>query len=282
MNDITQSEDKSIVPPPSSQRSSLHNKRRVIALILVLLLVAVIGGVYFRGQLTIDSFRAHHQAVQDWVARYPLISAVIIIAVYAVIAALSIPIGSVLTIFIGFVFGAKVGTVLTVIGATLGATGLFLFVRSIANNFRKGFLASLAKSVLFLGSRTSMVETLKNRYGSFAGGLVSALDHHAFFYLLSLRLIPVFPFWLVNLIAAFFNIRLAPFVAATIIGIIPGTFVFALLGSGLDAAFQRGDSVDISSAISPELIWGLIGLGFLSLVPPIVQVWHKRCKARRR
>ena len=118
----------------------------------------------------------------------------------------------------------------------------------------------------------------KRRYGSSVA--FSALETQAFFYILFLRLVPVFPFWLVNLIAAFFKVRLAPFVAATAIGIIPGTFVFALLGSGLGIAFQRGEMVDLSAAISPQLIGGLVGLGFLALIPPLFQAWH-RYKAQR-
>jgi len=236
-------------------------------------------GLYFHNEVSLENFRTHHEAIRQWVAVHPFGAAVATIALYAVVAALSVPIGSLLTIFIGFIFGAQLGTILAVIGATLGATGLFLFVRELAGSLRGGFTGGLVKKSRLLGSWARWMEKAKRHYATSAA--FAALETQAFFYVLFLRLVPVFPFWLVNLIAAFFNVRLAPFVAATAIGIIPGTFVFALLGSGLGIAFQRGEMIDLSSVVSPQLIGGLAGLGFLALIPPLVQAWQKRHKAQQ-
>lgn len=253
--------------------------RKRFKIFLAIFILAMVGGLYFHNAISLENFRAHHEAIQQWVGLHPFAAAVAAIALYAVVAALSIPIGSLLTIFIGFIFGAQVGTILTVIGATLGATGLFLVVREFAGNLREGFAGGLRSNFRFLESWSRWIEKSKRRYG--ASTTFAGLEAHAFFYILFLRLVPIFPFWLVNLVAAFFKVRLMPFVAATAIGIIPGTFIFALLGSGLGIAFQQGNTIDLSAAISPQLIGGLVGLGFLALVPPIVQAWQKKRKAHR-
>lgn len=267
-----------LVPPPASSGVPPRAWRKSLKVFCAVFIVAMLCGLYFHNDVSLENFRTHHEAIQRWVALHPFGAAVATIALYAVVAALSIPIGSLLTIFIGFIFGAQIGTILTVIGATLGATGLFLFVRELAGSLRGGFTGGLVKRFRFLESWSRWMERAKRRYGSSAA--FSALETQAFFYILFLRLVPVFPFWLVNLIAAFFKVRLTPFVMATAIGIIPGTFVFALLGSGLRIAFQRGEMVDLSAAISPQLIGGLVGLGFLALIPPLFQAW-KRHKAQR-
>lgn len=268
----------SLVSPPASSAVPPRVRRKGLRIFFAVFIVAMLCGLYFHNDVSLENFRTHHEAIQQWVTLHPFSAALATIVFYAVVAALSIPIGSLLTIFIGFTFGAQLGTILTVIGATLGATALFLFVRELAGSLRGGLAGDLAKRFRFLGTWSRWMEKAKRRYGSSVA--FSALETQAFFYILFLRLVPVFPFWLVNLIAAFFKVRLAPFVAATAIGIIPGTFVFALLGSGLGIAFQRGEMVDLSAAISPQLIGGLVGLGFLALIPPLFQAWQ-RYKAQR-
>lgn len=272
---------KPMASPPALSGPSLPGRvpRKRFKIFLVIFILAMVCGLYFHNDISLENFRAHHDAIQKWVGLHPFVAAVATIALYAVVAALSIPVGSLLTIFIGFIFGAQVGTILTVIGATLGATGLFLIIREFAGTMGEGFAGGLRKKFRFLEGWSRWISRARHRYG--ANTAFAGLETHAFFYILFLRLVPVFPFWLVNLVAAFFKVRLMPFVAATAIGIIPGTFIFALLGSGLGMAFQQGETIDLSTAISPQLIGGLVGLGFLALVPPIVQAWQKRRKAYR-
>jgi len=264
-----------VSPPPLSGRAP----RKRFKFFLAVFILAMVCGLYFHNDISLENFRSHHDVIQQWVGLHPFAAAVAAIVLYAVVAALSIPVGSLLTIFIGFIFGAQVGTILTVIGATLGATGLFLVIREFAGSLREGFAGDLRKNFRFLEGWSRWIARVKHRYG--AGTTFAGLETHAFFYILFLRLVPVFPFWLVNLVAAFFKVRLVPFVAATAIGIIPGTFIFALLGSGLGIALQQGGTIDLSAAISPQLIGGLVGLGFLALVPPMVQAWQKKRKAHR-
>jgi uncharacterized membrane protein YdjX (TVP38/TMEM64 family) len=100
---------------------------------------------------------------------------------------------------------------------------------------------------------------------------------NAFSYLLVLRLIPLFPFVVVNLVPAFLGVPLATYVVGTFIGIIPGTLVFILAGAGLGSIFDRGGAFTVDSVLTPEIVAGLIGLSLLSLLPVV----YKRVKARK-
>jgi uncharacterized membrane protein YdjX (TVP38/TMEM64 family) len=95
---------------------------------------------------------------------------------------------------------------------------------------------------------------------------------------LVLRLVPIFPFWLVNLVPAFLGVSLRNFVAGTIMGIIPGTFVFTSVGSGLGAVLDMGMTPDLSILFKPDVIVPILGLAALALVP----VFYKRWRALRR
>ena len=136
-------------------------------------------------------------------------------AVYIVVVALSVPGGALLTITGGFLFGWLVGGLSTVIGATIGAT------------------------IVFLIAKTSLGETLAAKAGPWMAKLSEGFRNDAMNYLLFLRLVPAFPFWLINLAPALLNVPLSTFVIATFIGIIPGTFAFAFLGAGLDSIIDK-------------------------------------------
>jgi uncharacterized membrane protein YdjX (TVP38/TMEM64 family) len=150
-------------------------------------------------------------------------------------------------------FGVAIGASLTVIGATLGATALFLI------------------------ARTALGDVLRRRAGPFLARMADGFNKDAFNYLLFLRLVPVFPFWVVNLVPALLGMRLIPFVVATGLGIIPATIVFTAFGAGLGSVFDAGKEVDLKSVLNPTLIAALIGLGLLALLPVAV----KRIRERR-
>ncbi len=153
----------------------------------------------------------------------------------------------------GLLFGTWLGTALTVTGATLGATALFLVARS------------------------ALGEGLRGRAGGAVERLADGFREGAFSYLLVLRLVPLFPFFVVNLAPAFLGVRPRTYVLATLIGIVPGTFVFASVGAGLGSVFARGGTFTAAGALTPQILTALVGLALLSLAP----VAHKRLKARR-
>ena len=136
-------------------------------------------------------------AIDAFVTEHRVLAVLAYIALYIAAVALSVPGAVFLTVTGGFLFGLAVGASAAVIGATIGAT------------------------LIFLVARTALGEPLLRRAGPRAAQARQGFRADAFSYLLFLRLVPVFPFCLVNLVPAFAGVRLAPFVAATALGIIP-------------------------------------------------------------
>jgi uncharacterized membrane protein YdjX (TVP38/TMEM64 family) len=168
------------------------------------------------------------------------------IAAYGVLVALSVPGGAVLSIAGGFLFGTWLGTLCAIIGATSGATVIFLAARA--------GLGGLAP-----------------RRGPLVARLEAGFRADAFSYLLVLRLVPIFPFWLVNLVPAFVGVKLRAYVLATFLGIIPATFVFASLGNGL------GDIVEepgLGVLLRPDVFGPIVGLAILALIPMAYKRWR--------
>src|SRR5690606_5343282 len=100
---------------------------------------------------------------------------------------------------------------------------------------------------------------------------------NALSYLLVLRLVPLFPFFLVNLVPAFLGVRLRTYVLATALGILPATFVYAQVGSGLGSIFASGSAFSVGSVLTADVVLVLCGLALLALLP----VAYKRVRARR-
>jgi uncharacterized membrane protein YdjX (TVP38/TMEM64 family) len=190
---------------------------------------------------------------RDWlcslVQRWGVVAALVYIAVYAGLVALSVPGGAALSMAGGFLFGTWLGTLCAVVGATLGATGIFLATRA--------GLGGLAR-----------------RAGPLVGKLEAGFRADAFNYLLVLRLVFIFPFWLVNLVPALVGVRLSTFMLATFLGIIPGTFVYASFGNGLGSIVGEPG---LGVLLRPNVIGPIIGLVILALIP----VGYKRWRTKR-
>jgi uncharacterized membrane protein YdjX (TVP38/TMEM64 family) len=190
---------------------------------------------------------------RDWlcslVKSSGIVAALLYVAVYGLLVALSVPGAAVLTIAGGFLFGTWLGALCAVIGATLGATMIFVAARA--------GLGGLAQ-----------------RAGRFIGKLEAGFRADAFNYLLVLRLVPIFPFWLVNLVPALVGVRLPTYVLATFLGIIPGTFVYASIGNGLGDVVEEPD---LRILFKPSLLVPIVGLALLALIP----VGYKRWRAKK-
>lgn len=227
--------------------------RRFLPLLLLVLLLA---GVFLLGLDRFVSFevlREHREDLAVFVAANTMLAVALFILLYAVATAVSLPGAAILTISSGFLFGTGFGTVYAVIGASLGATALFL------------------------AARTALGTTLKTRAGPMMKRMEKGFAEHAFSYLLFLRLVPLFPFWLVNLVPAFLGMRLQTYMLATVIGIVPGAFVYASVGNGLGAVFEAGGVPDLGIIFSSDILIPIIGLAVLALVP----VAYRRIKAYR-
>jgi uncharacterized membrane protein YdjX (TVP38/TMEM64 family) len=233
--------------------SELRNQPRwLLALAVLLILGGTVYAALGPGGFSIEALLRHRAAIDAFVAEHRLVAVLAYIVLYIAVVALSVPGAALLTVSGGFLFGLAVGAVAAVIGATVGAT------------------------LVFLLARTALGEPLLRRAGPRALKLAQGFREDAFSYLLFLRLVPAFPFFLVNLVPAFAGVRLAPFVAATALGVIPGAFVYAFAGSGLDSVLAAKSARDI---LTPELIGALVALALLALLPVLVKRWRARSRA---
>jgi uncharacterized membrane protein YdjX (TVP38/TMEM64 family) len=202
--------------------------------------------------VTFDMLKQNREWLIGQVDENRLVTTLAFIAIYAAIAGFSLPGAAVTSITGGFLFGLWFGTAWNVIGATLGAT------------------------LLFLAARTVFADILHEKAGPWLKKVETQFRENAFSYLLFLRLVPVFPFFAVNLVPAFLGVSLRTFVVTTFVGIIPGGFVYTSFGAGLGAIFDRGDEFSMSDVVTPEIVAGLVGLAVLSLLPIAIKFWRAR------
>jgi uncharacterized membrane protein YdjX (TVP38/TMEM64 family) len=261
--------------PGASQtvNGQVMSLKRLIPLAVVFALACLVFAMGWHRALSLEMVVSHRSAIAAFVEAHTLLAVAAFIGLYIAVVAMSLPGGTILTVTGGIVFGALIGGGAAVIGATIGAT------------------------ILFLIARTAFGEFLTRRAGPKLARLAAGFRDDAFNYLLFLRLVPVFPFWLVNLAPALVGVELGTFAAATSIGVIPATFTYAFVGAGLDSAIAaqektynaclaagRGDcrlDFDLTSALTPELFAGLAALGVIALVPVAVRRWRARKSAER-
>lgn len=216
-----------------------------LGVLFVALIVAffALGGQRY---LSLEAVKTHRDALLTFAHEHYFAALAIAFATYVGATALSLPGALVLSLAMGFIFGRWAGTVLVVFAATIGAT------------------------LVFLAARYLFADAARRRMGALGEKISAGFAANAFNYLLFLRLVPLFPFFLVNLAPAFTEIRLTTFVIATFIGIIPATFVYVNLGETL------GRIESLSGLVSRETIGALVLLGLLALVPVLVKKWRAK------
>ena len=225
---------------------------------LLPLVILALGLVAFFA-LDLDSYAScaalgeHRQFLLDYVAQNRVLASLIFLGVYTLAVAFSLPGGAILSITGGFLFGAVLGTLFVLVAATIGATALYLI------------------------AKTALGDTLRAKAGPWMAKMADGFQENAFSYLLVLRLVPLFPFWLVNLVPALLGVNLGTFVVATFIGIVPGTIVFVWFGQALGSIFDAGGECSLSGILTPQVIVALVGLAVLALIPVV----YKKIKAPR-
>jgi uncharacterized membrane protein YdjX (TVP38/TMEM64 family) len=237
--------------PPVAARKPLW--RRLLPLGVLLAAVGLAFGFDLHHYLSFATLEAHQQTLLAFVDERPLATALVFIAIYAGSVAVSLPGAAILTITGGFLFGVWLGSLLAVTGATIGAVGVFLV------------------------AKTSLGDSLKARAGPWLRRMQDGFNENAVNYLLVLRLIPLFPFWIVNVVPAFLGVRLRDYMLATLLGIIPGSLVYASVGNGLGAVLAAGDEPDLGLILQPAVLGPILGLAALALLPVV----YRKVKARR-
>lgn len=225
---------------------------------LIPVLVVIAGVVTFfvldlGHHFSIETLRQQQHTLRAWVETSGVCAAGIFMAVYIVTVALSLPGATVLSIASGFLFDVVWGTAVAVISATLGGT------------------------VLFVIAKTTFGDALRARAGAWLRTLEAGFGEHALSYLIVLRLVPILPFFVINLVPAFLGVPLSTFVLGTFVGIIPGSFVYASVGAGLGSIFAAGGTFSVQGIVTPRIITALVGLAGLALVPML----YKKIMARR-
>jgi uncharacterized membrane protein YdjX (TVP38/TMEM64 family) len=228
-------------------REKKHGLKRWLPLLLIFICLIFIYSSGLKDFLSFDSLKKHHQALIDWRNKYYLLTALSFMAIYSFTVAISIPGASVLTLFGGFLFGPYFGFLFVFISATLGATALYLAVR------------------------LAFTDYLRRKASGWVSRLQQGFQENAFSYLLFLRLIPLFPFWVINIVPAILGVNLNTFIFATALGIIPGTMIYILVGNGLGHIIETNQSPSFDIIFDPMIFYPLLGLAILSLLPMLYQ-----------
>jgi uncharacterized membrane protein YdjX (TVP38/TMEM64 family) len=243
---------------PIAMTEDRHRARRLplsprrLALVALAVAVVALAIWLLRDTLTFETLRENRETLLAWRDANYLLAAAGYMAVYVTVIALSLPGGAVMTLTGGFLFGLVPGTAMTVLAATTGASLIFLAARA-------GFGDALHRRITAEGS------------GGVMKRLEAGLRENAFNYLLMIRLVPAFPFWLINLAPAFLGIQLHTYVAATFLGIIPGTAVYTWIGAGLGEVFARGEEPDLGLIFDPIILSPILGLAALAVLPVVIR-----------
>ncbi len=222
-----------------------------IEYMLPFLFIAGLLGFYISGAYELISFQTlaiRYGILKTFVGQHYGLASIIFCLVYIISVTLSLPVAMLLTLAGGALLGWAVVPMI-VVSATIGAT------------------------ILFIGARTFFSHTLRNRLGGFLDKLEKGFNKDSFSYLLALRLMPVAPFWVVNIAPAFVGMKLRAFILATSLGIFPGTAIYVSIARGFDSVLARGQVPDLSILGNIKIAGPLIALGVLALLPPI---WRYR------
>jgi uncharacterized membrane protein YdjX (TVP38/TMEM64 family) len=225
--------------------SDVRRWRRFLPVAVIVAGVVAYFAFGLHRYVSFETVRKHRTELVAWVADHRVLAMGIFFVGYVLIIAFSLPIGALGTLLGGFLFGIVAGTALSVTAATVGAT------------------------IVFLAARGAFADVLRARAGNWFARMEDGLNRHAFSYLLFLRFVPVFPFWLLNIVPAFFRVPTRTFAATTFLGIIPGTAVYASIGAGLDKVFDKGRTPDFHMLRDPHLYLPLLALAALALVPVV-------------
>lgn len=253
---------------PATKRGGLM---RLVPLLVVAVLMALAFGMGWHKYLSFQTIGLNYDRLQQFIQHHLVWATLLYVGAYIGVVALSLPIASLMTPLGGLLFGWQLGAPAAIIGATIGAT------------------------LVFLVARTALGEALAARAGPWLAKLRDGFKENALSYMLFLRLVPVFPFWLVNLAPALLGVPLRTFVIGTFLGILPAATAFAVAGSGLGSVVEAQNQVykaclakasagsggactyaiDASALVTKELVAAFALLGLVALIPVAIKKWSK-------
>lgn len=226
--------------------------KKLLPITIIFLLMGIFFLFDLHHQLSYEQIKTYHQNLNKLIHEHPLIMALIAIIFYAAFTALSLPIGVIATITMGYIFPFPLSCLYVVIGATIGA------------------------SILFLSAKTALREFFYKKAAHHLSKLEPEIRDYGAFYLLILRFIPIFPFWLVNLVPAFVDVRLFTFIWTTFVGIIPGSLVYTYASHSLDSIFAKNQKFAFHNLFTFEVKLAFSILVLFTLATLIIKkIWKK-------
>lgn len=218
----------------------------VLGVVGAAFVVWILGGA---DVVTLENLRAHFKELQAYVAAKPVEAGVVYVVAYISIAVLALPVAVWMTVAGGALFGVAWGFVLKFMGAVVGATLVFWLARG------------------------SVGVWMAERFPDKVAAIKRRLDGHMFTSLLVLRIVPLFPFFLVNIVPALVHMRTRDYVLATMLGITPGGFVYTLAGVGLAEALAAGGPVTLGRVFTPTMVAAMAGMVLLAVAPKVWGWW---------
>jgi len=234
----------------NTERRPVWSPRRLWLLLPLGLALILFFALDLQRFVSLAAVREHQAQWRGLIQEHLVVAMLGYIAIYTAFVAFSIPGAFVVTLTGGFLFGAALAFPMVVVAATLGATLLFLVARSALGNL------------------------LEAKAGPWFARLEQGFQRDRWSYMLFLRVTPIVPFFIVNLVPAFLGVDLLCFVVTTFFGIMPIAFIYCLAGAGIGDALQAG-SFSIAAILTPKVILALGGLGFLAILPVILRRFRK-------
>ena len=223
-------------------------------LLPVIVLVAGFVAFFWLGldrYLSFQALKDNRDLLLQWRDENYFLAALSFAGIYAVFTSFSVPVGLWMTLAGGFMFGTIAGGFLSLLGASIGATAIFL------------------------AARFAFADMLREKVGTAIAKMEAGFKEKQLSYMLILRLVPLFPFWLVNLVPAFLNVSTRVYIFGTFFGMIPGALVYASVGNGLGRVFESGGEPDLGLIFTPEILFPISGLAALALIPVIYKKFTK-------
>jgi len=237
--------------PDSQAGTGKFSAKRLLPL---LIMAGGFGAFFWLGldqYLSFQALKDNRDLLVGWRDENYLLAGLAFVGAYTFLTGLSVPVGLWMTLAGGFMFGTVAGGFLSLAGAASGAT------------------------VIFLVARYAFADVLKARCGAGVAKMEAGFKEDQMSYMLVLRLVPLFPFWLVNLVPAFLNVSTRVYVIGTVFGMLPGALVYASVGNGLGMVFEQGGEPDLGLILTPEILIPIIGLAALALIPVVYKKFFK-------
>jgi len=225
--------------------------RRLWPLLVIGLAVIAFFALGLQRYLSLAALKAHQAEWRGFIQDHFAVAILTYVGVYTAVVALSLPVAVFLTLIGGFLFGAAIAFPMVVVSATLGS------------------------ALIFLAARSSLGSLLEAKAGPWFARLEQGFRRDQWSYMFFLRLTPVVPFFVVNVVPAFLGVDLLCFVVATFFGIMPITLIFVLTGAGIGDALQA-ETFSVGTVLSPKLILALTGLGLVAILPAILRRFRKK------